>query len=404
MNIGWASQNIENCLEPIRAPAKVPRKAFLDQGVYPIVSQEHGVINGYWSKEGDVLRVKKPLVVYGDHTRCLKYIDFDFVVGAEGVKLLQPKSFLVTKYFYYFLRGHPVRSLGYSRHYRLLRELDICFPESKSEQRRIVTILDEALAGIDAGVTNAERNLVNARELFESYLNSVFTQSGEGWTNTNVQALIGEGIFDKPRDGNHGEIHPKKADFTEGGVPFIMASDLVEGQVNQTTCNFISRDQADSLRKGFARDGDVLLSHKGTIGRTAVLETALDYVMLTPQVTYYRILNKALLSNRFLFYFFQSPRFQGAMTEIANEGSTRAYIGITKQLILPVAFPVLADQYKFVEAMDVLVESTRSLREVLEKKVRCLGQLRQSLLHRAFTGELTARPSKHCARPPYERS
>ncbi|MEQ1902295.1 MAG: restriction endonuclease subunit S [Devosia sp.] len=139
------------------------------------------------------------------------------------------------------------------------------------EQQRIVAVLDEAFEGLARAGAHAEANLQNARELFASYLAKVLDANASDWPSTSVGSLVAEGCLFKPQDGNHGEIHPKKADFVPDGVPFIMASDLVDGHVDQTSCNFLRREHADSLRIGFAKNGDVLLSHKGTIGRTALL-------------------------------------------------------------------------------------------------------------------------------------
>jgi len=259
------------------------------------------------------------------------------------------------------------------------------------EQERIVAILDEAFAAIATATANAEKNLANARELFESQLEQAFTPDGEeGWTESTIKRLVDDGILSKPLDGNHGEIHPKKADFVDSGVPFIMAADLIRGSVDQENCTFISHEQADSLRKGFARDGDVLLSHKGTIGRTAVLNTELEYVMLTPQVTYYRIDDPAVLFNRFLYYSIQTPRFLDALWKVAKQGSTRAYIGITKQLELLVAYPSLEEQVRIVKRLDRLTKARSSLVRTFTAKKEKLANLKQSLLHKAFTGELTA--------------
>ena len=87
----------------------------------------------------------------------------------------------------------------------------------------------------------------------------------KGWTEKTVKQLVDEKILAKPLDGNHGEIHPKKSDFTDSGIPFVMAANLINGLVDQEHCKFISQKQANSLRKGFAKNEDVLLSHKGTI-------------------------------------------------------------------------------------------------------------------------------------------
>ncbi|WP_017653502.1 restriction endonuclease subunit S [Fortiea contorta] len=259
-----------------------------------------------------------------------------------------------------------------------------------SEQKRIVAILDEAFEGIDRAIANTEKNLANSRELFESYLNAIFTQKGDEWITTTVGKLVDQRILDKPLDGNHGEIHPKKSDFVKFGVPFIMASDLVDGIVDQVNCNFITLEQANSLRKGFAKDGDVLLSHKGTIGRAAVLKTTHSSVVLTPQVTYYRVIDKSVIYNRYLYYFFHSPYFQNEIKTIAGAGSTRAYIGITSQLQLKISYPKIDDQKRYADSFDALISETQRLETIYRQKIAALKELKQSILQTAFTGELTA--------------
>src|SRR6266850_1619151 len=104
-----------------------------------------------------------------------------------------------------------------------------------------------------------------------------------------IGELERRGAIMEIQDGNHGDKHPVASDYVSDGVPFLMASDIRDGVVDLTPCKFISREQADSLRIGFARSGDVLLTHKGTVGSVAILPEVEDYVMLTPQVTYYRV-------------------------------------------------------------------------------------------------------------------
>lgn len=157
---------------------------------------------------------------------------------------------------------------------------------------------------------------------------------------TTVGDLVRRGILERPIDGNHGEIHPKSADFVPEGVPFVMASDLKNGRVDYNRCAFITERQAESLRKGFAKKGDILLTHKATIGETAIV--AYDkhpYIMLTPQVTYYRVKDKAALSNRYLKAYFDSSLFQQTLQMLAGSGATRAYLGITEQHRLPIILP-----------------------------------------------------------------
>ena len=269
-----------------------------------------------------------------------------------------------------------------------LAPLDISYPVSLGEQQRIVGILDEAFEGIATAKANAEKNLQNAHALFESHLQSVFTQRGEGWVAKSVGELVAEGALVKPFDGNHGEIHPRKADYTQSGVPFIMACDLKNGTVDTQQCTFISRKLSDSLRVGFAKDGDVLISHKGTIGRSAIVSTDDEYIMLTPQVTSYRVKDVGKLFNRFIRYYFMSPVFQREMIAGAADGSTRAYIGITKQLTLRFRFPPLAEQKRIAAELDILDPETQRLATIYERKLAALDDLKKSLLHQAFSGQL----------------
>ena len=342
--------------------------------------------------EGTILFPKSGASTFLNHRVMM---GMDGFVASHLATIQAKQGKVLPRYLLYFLHTVEAQDLVQDHDYpsltlSLIKSISIPLPPLP-EQERIVAILDEAFAAIATATANAEKNLANARELFESQLEQAFTPDGEeGWTESTIKRLVDDGILSKPLDGNHGEIHPKKADFVDSGVPFIMAADLIRGSVDQENCTFISHEQADSLRKGFARDGDVLLSHKGTIGRTAVLNTELEYVMLTPQVTYYRIDDPAVLFNRFLYYSIQTPRFLDALWKVAKQGSTRAYIGITKQLELLVAYPSLEEQVRIVKRLDRLTKARSSLVRTFTAKKEKLANLKQSLLHKAFTGELTA--------------
>ena len=101
----WEYIPFENCLEKTKIKFKLPKKDYKESGKYPIVSQEQSLISGYHDDISYIFKVAKPIVVFGDHTQALKYIDFDFIVGADGVKILQPKKTINPKYFYYVLKA-----------------------------------------------------------------------------------------------------------------------------------------------------------------------------------------------------------------------------------------------------------------------------------------------------------
>lgn len=197
------------------------------------------------------------------------------------------------------------------------------------------------------------------------------------WKEYTVQELIDLDMLDEPLDGNHGSIHPKASDYVDEGVPFIMANNLINGVVDLDGCVFISEEQAKTLRKGFAKPGDVLLTHKATIGRTAIVPDRYETIILTPQVTYYRV--KRGIDNRYLKYYFDSPDFQTTLNNWAGSGSTRAYLGITAQHKLPVILPPYSEQQKIADIL-----------EVLDRKIQLNTEINKNLLEQAqsiFTQE-----------------
>ena len=118
-----------------------------------------------------------------------------------------------------------------------------------------------------------------------------------------------------------------------------MAKNLLNGKVDLKNCKFISLQQAKSLRVGFARDGDILITHRGNIGDVAKLDCDLNLIVLTPQITSYRIINKTKINRDYLYYFFKSDFFQNQLKKISSAGATRAYIGITRQRQLDICIP-----------------------------------------------------------------
>lgn len=120
-------------------------------------------------------------------------------------------------------------------------------------------------------------------ELKEGYKQTEVGMIPEDWDCYAVGELVNSGIIEKPLDGNHGNIHPKSGDFVDYGIPFVMANNVQDGKVDLETCSFIRKAQADSLQKGFAQTGDILLTHKATIGNTAIVgDISSPYIMLTP--------------------------------------------------------------------------------------------------------------------------
>lgn len=198
------------------------------------------------------------------------------------------------------------------------------------------------------------------------------------WSEMSVNDLVEHNIIEKPMDGNHGNIHPKGKDFKTSGIPFIMASDIKNGKVDLVNCAFITKEQAHCLQKGFSYTNDVLLTHKASLGRTAIVgPLSTPYIMLTPQVTYYRVKDYSKLNNKFLKYFFDFPTFQGILENHGNSGSTRSYVGITAQRALPILLPPIDTQITIVsilssldDKIDLLHRQNITLKKMVETLFR----------------------------------
>lgn len=179
MKKGWEYRKLENCLVKVPKQKELKTKDYKTFGQYPIVSQESTLISGYSDDIDKVFSHVKPVIIFGDHTKNVKYIDFDFVVGADGVKILMPQDDIISKFFYYVIKSFRLDNLGYARHYRLLKENIVPVPPL-SEQQRIVSYLDSAFAKIDAVAKNAEKSLNEAKALFQSALTKMM-EPKEGW-------------------------------------------------------------------------------------------------------------------------------------------------------------------------------------------------------------------------------
>jgi type I restriction enzyme S subunit len=201
----------------------------------------------------------------------------------------------------------------------------------------------------------------------------------EGWEVNTFASLLKSGDILGIQDGNHGNDHPKANDYVDDGIPFVMARDLHLGTINTKTCSFIARKQADSLRIGFAKPGDVLLSHKGTIGEIAIVPEGFDYVMLTPQVTYYRVNLRGKIFRDYLFQYFRGDEFQSKLKILATQ-STRSYLGITAQKELLIRFPPRHEQQKIAQILSVWDKSIEKLEALIAAKQKRKKALMQQLL------------------------
>jgi type I restriction enzyme S subunit len=298
---------------------------------------------------------------------------------------LQPAAFLIPKFFYYQLQAASLDSLGYARHYRLLKELTVSYPP-RAEQQRIVGLLEEASAAIAIAKANVERNVKNANSLFESHLQSMFAQRGEAWERVQLQVLLDRGWLEGHMDGNHGGDYPRKEEFIGEGVPYISANCLDNHTVDLSRAKYLAPERAALLRKGFAKNDDVLFAHNATVGPVALLETDEESVILGTSLTYYRCNPKRVLP-RYLAHYMRSFAFKAQYESVMRQ-STRNQVPITKQREFYHVMPPIGEQKVIIGQLDALMEISTSLESIYVRKRDALDELRRSLLREAFSGNL----------------
>ena len=243
------------------------------------------------------------------------------------------------------------------------------------EQRRIVGILDESFDGIATVKANAEKNLQNARALFESHLQSVFTQRGPGWVETkldDVTDLITCGVAKRP-------------DYVPEGIPFLSAKNVKNGQVIWSGHQYVSEESHRALTKhNKPKIGDILYTRVGSYGEAAIIDRDVEFSIF---VSLTLIKPKPVVLNSFLKHYLNSSAVKElAADSITGSGVGNLNVGTVREF--PIHLPPLPEQRSIVSQLDDMREETQRLARLYERKLVALDDLKKSLLHQAFSGAL----------------
>ncbi|CAM3243466.1 hypothetical protein SB6411_05137 [Klebsiella spallanzanii] len=170
--MGWEWARLPQIYIPqSESSHKVKSSDIIDEGCHPVIEQNAEFISGYSNSSELLIKINNPVIIFGDHTRNLKYIDFDFIVGADGVKILSP-LIINERYFYWQLKSFKIESRGYSRHYKMLNEKLFSLPPL-FEQIRIVTKLEELMSLCDQLEQHSLTSLDTHQQLVETLLTTL---------------------------------------------------------------------------------------------------------------------------------------------------------------------------------------------------------------------------------------
>ncbi len=257
-----------------------------------------------------------------------------------------------------------------------IKQVPIEFP-SLPEQKRIVAILDEAFEGLALAAANAEKNLKNARQLFDSYLRDAFMQ----YESDHSKVAIGEiaDVFDGPH------ATPKTV---ESGPIFLGISALQDGQVNlRETRHVTKEDFKQWTRRVKPEPGDVVFSYETRLGQVAIIPPDFE-CCLGRRMGLVRV-DRTKGDPKYFVYQYMSLPFQKFLKARTVKGATVDRISIRDFPSFLVCLPPLTEQNRIVSALDRLGADTGLLEMAYRKKVSALTELKQSLLAKAFAGDLT---------------
>jgi type I restriction enzyme S subunit len=381
--LNYETLSFDKCIEKIEYKKKINKKKYLKNGKFPIVSQEDQVISGFWNNTEDVYKIDKPVIIFGDHTRVLKYIDFDFVVGADGAKILKTKPNIIPKYFYYFLLSSNIKSLGYSRHYKLLKKLKLNLPPM-SIQEKIVAKLDKIFAEIDKSIAAVETNAENANRLFQVYLEKVFYTEFKKSKFKELESICKflNGFAFKSGDS-----------VKSSNTQLLRMGNLYENNLDLDRRPIFYPDiYIKKYSKYIVNVGDIVISLTGTVGKqdygyaVQIKDKSVNLLLNQRLLKIYQIDNSVVNAEYFNF-FLHSYLFLHELYKSAN-GTKQA--NLSSEYIKKMRIPLcsIAQQQTYVNTLKIIQNKCLLLKKILIQKKTNLTLLKQSILFQAFNGEL----------------
>lgn len=361
----WQKVNFDSFFDVL--PSKkyqVQRQDYLSNGDIPVVDQGQSLIAGYTNDKSKIFNHDK-VIIFGDHTRIVKYIDFEFAVGADGTQILGVKQNINLKFAYYQLLNKKIPDTGYNRHFKYVKAEDYYIPPTLEEQQEIVDVLDAA----DRIISLRTACIESAQSIIPALFQEMF---GDMSKNTNSYELFKIKNLGKVTTGS--TPSSKKENMFGGDIPFITPADLESGQDKYG--RYVTQEGAKNSR--IVRAGSTLVCCIGaTIGK---VDKAIVDSCFNQQIN-------AIEWNEDINDIFGLYLFRQIAPLIRNKASHTTLPILNKgnfeNIIIPK--PPKPKQDLFAEKAQEIEAYIKTQQAELENAKTMF----QSLLHHSFTGELT---------------
>lgn len=386
---------LESFVNKTDSKKKIKQKDYLEEGNYPIVDQGRDLIGGYTNDDKLIIYIKKPIIVFGDHTRCIKYINFDFVQGADGTKILEPKKIFLEKYFYYAFKNINIPSLGYRRHYPMFNKLKIQIAPI-NEQQRIVNRIESLFTKLDRAKELIENTLAQFEQNKMAILHKAFTgELTAKWrkeNNIDLSSWQEKTIDELCTSLKYGT---SKKSNPEGSVVVLRMGNLQNGEIDWS--NLMYTDDKDDIEKYLLKKGDVLFNRTNSpelVGKTSIYrgEYPAIYAGYLIKLDY----GKDIIGE-YLNYMMNSTKAKHYCYTVKTDGVSQSNINAKKIGAFEIPVPTIEEQQEIVNILDNLLAKYNKIKN-LEQQLEKIELLKKAILAKAFRGELgTNNPDEESA-------
>lgn len=391
----WLSKIAIDCFDQISTTNnKVKSTACSPHGLYPVIDQGQNYISGYINDESKLIKITTPICIFGDHTRIIKWVEHNFVPGADGTKLLKPKDFIYPRYAYYSLCALNIPDKGYSRHFKYFKELKIDIP-AWEEQKIIAEKLDTLLAQVESTKARLEQIPHILKRFRQAVLAAAVSGNlTEAWRRKNnfnfdnwENLTLGH-IVKKIEAGKNLKCIEIPPDNHQYGI--IKISAVTWGEYDEEESKTLP-DNSLFIESRRISIGDFLISRANTLellGNPVIVKQVTKNLMLSDKVL--RLVmedyDKPWI-NIFLRSFYGRREIKFRST--GNQLSMRN-IGQKALLEIPIPKPPIEEQAEIVRRVEQLFAYADTIEKQVNNALARVNNLTQSILAKAFRGELTA--------------
>ena len=365
----WQKVNFDSFFDVL--PSKkyqVQKQDYLSNGDIPVVDQGQSLIAGYTNDKSKIFNHDK-VIIFGDHTRIVKYIDFEFAVGADGTQILGVKQNINLKFAYYQLLNKKIPDTGYNRHFKYVKAEDYYIPPTLEEQQEIVDVLDAAseIIRLRTACIESAQSLIPA--LFQEMFGDVKNNT-KNWKLCNLNDLV-------YIDRKNISVNELKTNAYR-----YIGLEHIEKDTGKILIDLENNFNVDLKSNKYYFTNEHVLYGKLRPYLNKVALPTCDGVCSTD---IFPIMPRKNISNKYFIKYLMSSPYFVQITSLKTSGANLPRIGTKALELIKVICPDIEIQNQFAAKAQEIEAYIKTQQAELENAKTMF----QSLLHHAFTGELT---------------